>query len=220
MAARRRRRGLRASPRRRRRVRRNYMNAGMLMNPRRRRRARRSYRRRRAYAMNPRRRSMRRRSYRRHYRRNPRLMGFSLPPLDAVLGVGAGVVVPPIVTGYILKMLPAEWSSNRGMYWVVKAASVFLPSMAVRQLWSRRVGNFMLIGGVASLAIDAVREFLPGVLPGMGSQPFLGKYYGSNGRLGAYYERVTSEVPYGRPKASLPPILDNVPERLSPGARF
>ena len=107
------RRGRKNSPRRRaRRVRRNYAASGLIANPRRRRRARR-----RRVSLNPRR---RRRSVRvnarRRYRRNPGLgsvMGIGLPPLDAVLFTGAGLVIPPVMTSYLMSMLPATITSSK-----------------------------------------------------------------------------------------------------------
>lgn len=207
----RRRRGRKASSRRRRRTRRNYYGPGMLLNPKRRRRGRKASpkrRRRSALRGNP-----RHRRARRHYRRNPGIMGITLPPLDAVLATGAGVVVPPIVAGYVMKMLPADWQTSRATYWLVKIGSAIVPSMIVRQYVNRRWGNFMLIGGAASLAIDAVRKFMPGVIPGLGAQPFLG-------RMGAYYDRPQNIVPYGRPRAALTPMMEGVPDRLMPQTRF
>ena len=225
MAKSRRRRGRKGTSRRRR-VRRNYAASGLIANPRRRRRSYR--RRRRAYAMNPRRRvrRARRRHVRRHYRRNPALMGFSLPPLDAVLFTGAGLVLPPVMASFLMGYLPDSLKTSKAAYYGVKAASVLIPAMLVRRFVSRRAGNFLLVGGAASFAIDLVREFAPSLLPassGVSGQPFLG-----------FYERMPNRIPMtatpgmGRyssvPVRSMPvqrtPLLSQTPERLSPGARF
>lgn len=221
---RRRRRGRKGTSRRRR-VRRNYAASGLIANPRRRRRSYR--RRRRAYAMNPRRRvrRVRRRHVRRHYRRNPGLMGITLPPLDAVLFTGAGLVIPPVMTSFLMNYLPATLKTSKAAYYGVKAAAVIIPSMLVRKFVSRRAGNFMLVGGAASFAVDLVREFAPNLLPApaVSGQPFLG-----------FYERMPSRIPMtatpgmGRyasvPVRSMPvqrtPLLSQTPERLAPGARF
>ena len=152
-------------------------------------------------------------------------MGFSLPPLDAVLFTGAGIVLPPVMTSFLMGYLPADWKTSKAAYYGVKVASVLIPSMLVRKFVSRRAGNLMLVGGAASFAIDLVREFMPNLLPAasVGAQPFLG-----------FYERMPNRVPMtatpgmGR-YASIPvrsqaiqrtPLLSVTPERLSPGARF
>lgn len=224
----RRRRGRKSAAPRRRRTRRNYTAAGMTNPPRRRRRSRR----RRSYGLNPRRRrryySRNRRRTVRRYRRNPAgavsLMGFSLPPLDAVLFTGAGFLIPPIVTSYAMQYLPATWRTSKAAYYGVKAASVLVPSMIVKRFISRRAGNLMLIGGAASFVIDLVREFAPTLLPataGIGAQPFLGNGVG-------FYERMPRSAGMGRyasmPVRTMPvqrtPLLSATPERLSPSSRF
>jgi len=219
----------RASPRRRRRARRNYAASGLIANPR---RKRRSYRRRTRLATNPRHHRRRRRTAsrlrgRRHYRRNPALMGFTLPPMDAVLWTGVGLVIPPIMTSMVMGYLPADWKSSKAAYYGVKVASVLVPSMLVRRFVSQRAGNLMLIGGAASFVIDLVREFAPRLLPGatIGAQPFLGNGMG-------FYERMPSRIPAGNGMGrytSMPvrsqamqrtPLLSATPERLSPQSRF
>jgi hypothetical protein len=146
-------------------------------------------------------------------------MGISLPSIQDVLFTGAGIVIPPVMTSFLLGYLPADWRTSKAAYYGVKAASVLIPSMIVKKFVSRRAGNLMLIGGAASFAIDLVREFAPSLLPGggVGAQPFLG-----------FYERMPRQVGMGRyssmPVRSVPvqrtPLLSMTPERLSPGARY
>lgn len=227
MARRKARRGRKNSPRRaRRRVRRNYASAGMV-NPRRRRARRRT---RRTYALNPRRRRGYRRNVRRRrsYRRNPSVLGlgFNFPPLDAVLFTGTGLIVPPIVASYIMPLLPESIRSSRAGYYAVKAASVLIPSMVVRKFVSRRAGNYLLIGGFASFALDLMREFMPNLLPTttMSGQPFLGFYErmptaripaANNGGMGRYASIPVRSVPVQRT-----PLVALTPERLMPSGRF
>lgn len=217
MAARRRRRTTR---RRASVARRNYYGAGMVANPPRRRK--------RSYRMNRRKRSYRRNMHppfyaankrgRRRYRRNPngimrrgRLFGFSVPPLDAVLWTGAGLIVPPILTPMVMAALPSTWRTTP-VQWVVRVASVIVPPMIVGQFVGRREGNLMLIGSGASFVLDLIREFAPGVIPGLSGQPLLGSYFARPTNQGV--------MPYRRPASGLPPIIAAVPERLSPSARF
>jgi hypothetical protein len=206
----------------RRRARRNYYGAGMLANrPRRRRRS--VSRRRSAVArMNPRRRRSRSRSI---FRSNPRkIFGFEMPPLDAVLFTGVGLIVPNQVAGYLMGFLPtsitknADGTTSQPVSWLVKVASVLLPSLAVRKFVSPRAGNFMLVGGASGLVLDAIKTFMPGVIPGLGYQPLLGEYVSPG--LSGYFDRPTGVVPYRRPSSGLTPILQNTPDRLSPAGRF
>jgi hypothetical protein len=154
-------------------------------------------------------------------------MGFTLPPMDAVLWTGVGLVVPPIMTSMVMGYLPADWKSSKAAYYGVKVASVLVPSMLVRRFVSQRAGNLMLVGGAASLVIDLVRDFAPGLLPGasIGAQPFLGFYERmpfptprglmGNGGMGRY-----TSVPVTSRNVQRTPLLMETPERLMPGARF
>lgn len=216
----------RRKPRRRRAAKRNYTSTGMLLNPKRRRR--RASGRRNVMVTNPRRRRSIGRARRvRRYRRNPgllggrsmSLMGFSLPPLDAVAFVGAGLIVPPLVTSYIMTMLPADWKTSKAAYYGVKAVSVLVPAMLLKQFVSPRAGNLMLLGGAASFVIDLIKDFAPGVIPGLGVQPFLG-YYPSMGipsrQLGTYPGRGGAQ----RLPGLLSPMIASTPDRLNPAGRF
>jgi len=213
---RRRRRHVMANPRRRR-ARRNYSSAGMVaMNPRRRRRhARRNYRR-----------VMRRH----HARRNPSLMGFTLPPTMDIISVGAGLIVPPMLANYVFNNFVAGTSmgTSKWAYLGVEAASVAVTGMAVRRFVSVHAGNMVLLGGAARLVIDAVQTLAPSLLPsvampaGLSGQPFLGFYEQRpmlpNPGLGKYYMR----APGGGVQAGTGPgrMIQQVPARLDPNARF
>jgi hypothetical protein len=154
------------------------------------------------------------RNRRRHYRRNPdagmSVLGLQLPPIDAVLFVGAGFITPPIVSGMLMGFVPDGYKTNSAVIWVVKGASVLLPSMLVRQFISRRAGNLMLIGGAVSFGLDLLRTFAPGVIPGLGYQPLLGAFVGPVQRLPVV----------GPPRAALAPMISSAPTRLSPDTRF
>jgi len=225
MAARKnRRRGTRRYTRRRAR-----RNPGLMLNPRRRRRtyrrrARRNPARVRHYAAarNPRRR--RARISRRRYRRNPSLGGFTLPPMDAVLYTAAGFIVPPMVQSFVMRFIPAAYQANQGVQWAVKAASAIVPPMLVKKFVSQRAGNLMLLGGVVSLAIDAVRTFAPGVIPGLSGQPFLGRYYNMNNQpgMGKYIDRGGQRRALAGPGGGgqMAQIFQGVPERLQASNRF
>lgn len=188
------------------------------MNPRRRRRSG-GRRRRRSYTARRVRHNVymplnrrRRRSGGRRVRSNPQVFGLSLPPLDAVLWVGAGAVLPPIVSNYAMRYIPETWKASPAAMWAVKAASVVVPSLLVRKFVSRRAGNLMLIGGATYFVLDFVKSTWPGLVPGLGHQPMLGAYYSqvNAGRVSRFPQRSNG----------LPPMLSNAPERLNPANRF
>ena len=208
---RRRRRARLNPPRRRRRARRNYASAGMVaMNPRRRRHhARRN-----------------RRVMRRHRsRRNPSLMGFTLPPTMDVLSVGTGLIVPPMLANYVFNNFVAgtSFGTSKWAYLGVEAASVAVTGMAVRRFVNVHAGNLVLLGGAARLVIDAVQTLAPSLLPGvampsgLSGQPFLGFYEQrprlANPGLGKYYNRTNTGAGPGR-------MIQQIPARLDPNARF
>ena len=152
---------------------------------------------------------------RRRARRNPQLLGFQLPALTDVVFTGAGFIVPPMLTSYVMKWIPDEYKTNQAVVWLVKGASVLVPSLAVRKFVSQRAGNLMLLGGAVSFAIDLVKTFAPGVIPGLGAQPFLG-YYNNMPQtrgLGKYAGR-------GGGGQGLPPMISSTPTRLMPTERY
>lgn len=147
----------------------------------------------------------------RRYRHNDpgslTLAGIKFPPLDAVLWVGAGVVVPPLVTAQVMKYIPASWQGNMATTWLVKVASVVVPGILLRRFVNHRAGNLFMVGGLASLVIDAIRTYAPGMIPGLGYQPLLGAYF-------------TPGAAAARPRAALPPMIQDAPTRLDPQHRF
>jgi hypothetical protein len=223
MRKRRTRRGRKNSPRRR--ARRNYYSAGMLANrPRRRRRARTNTRRRaRRNVYMP---MLNRKRGRRRARRNPGLLGgrsmsilgFQMPPMDAVLFTAAGLIGPGLVSTQILSFIPASWKTNADgtpnqlTMWATKIASVLIPAFLIRRFINVRAGNLFLIGGSAGLAMDALKTFAPGLIPGLngiGSQPLLGAYF--------QQPRAVSNFPR---QARVPAMIADAPDRLSPQGRF
>lgn len=169
--------------------------------------------------------------YRRHRaRRNPKLLGFTLPPTMDIVGVGAGLVVPPMVANYIWNNFVAgtSMSTSKWAYLGVEAASVAITGFAVRRFVNVRVGNMVLLGGAARFVIDLIQNLAPTLLPsvamptglsGMGAQPFLGYYERRpmlpNPGLGKYYYGSGS-----RTQSQPGRMIQAIPERLDPGNRF
>jgi hypothetical protein len=132
----------------------------VIANPRRRRRRHA----RRHYSMNP------RRHHRRRYRRNPSFLGgsfFSLPPLQSVLYAGVGFVAPPVVEGFANQFLPATITTSTIGRYAVKIASVLGLTWLAKSLVGREQAKMVGVGGGAYVLISAIREFAPGVIPGL-----------------------------------------------------
>lgn len=152
MAARRRvRRSRKASPRRRarkaaprRKARRNFPTAGLAFNPRRRRRAK----------ANPRR-------HHRRARRNPALLGVSLPPIQMIAWGAGGFLAPPMVEGFVNKFLPAEITSSTIGRYAVKIAAVLGLTLLVKKILSNKEAFPVAMGGSMYIVVSAVNEFAP-----------------------------------------------------------
>lgn len=179
-----------------RRARRNpYPVAGLAINPRRRRRTTRT--RTRAVARrNPRVRAVKRR--RTSYRRNPAILGISLPPLQSVLFAGVGFIAPPIVEGFLSGFIPASLQSSTIGKYALRIGSVLALSFAAKQFVGAEQAKMVAIGGGAYVLTTAISEFAPGMIPGLSG------YVPSNG-MGAY---ITASGPtmqsLGMPQASFP----------------
>ena len=119
---------------------------------------------------------------RRRYRRNPgggagtSIMGFRLPPLQSVLYTGGGLIGAPIVEGFLTRYMPVELSSNVVGKYAVRIASVLGLSWIAKAVLGREAARMVGIGGGAYVVIQAVREFAPGVIPGMAAYATMGSY--------------------------------------------
>lgn len=143
---------------------------------------------------------------------NPGVLGFSVPSITSVAAVGAGLIVPPMVAAQIMKYVPASLAGNPIVGWVVRAAAVVLPAWAVRKYISRSAGDLMLIAGGAGLAMDVVKAYMPGVIPGLGFQPMLGQYVQRRNLSGPSLARQVG--------LRVPLSIATTPERMSPVSRM
>lgn len=149
--------------------------------------------------VNPRRRHRRRsyvarRRHRRYARRNP-VFGnlFSGNTLKMVAFTGAGLAGVPFVEGFIAsavpQIYPADPSTRKLVSYGVKIASAWGLSWGVGKIAGHDAGRATLIGGLAFVAVTALRDLgvfgllTPATttgtgkyLRGAGSQPLLGRY--------------------------------------------
>jgi hypothetical protein len=134
------------------------------------------------FAVNPRRRRRRRvmarARRRRAFRRNPAVFGLTLPPLQSVLYVGAGFVGVPLAEGFLSRVIPASLSGSAIGKYAVRVGAVIGLSMLAKMVLGREEAKFVGIGGGAYVLVSAVREFAPGMIPGLNSYvaPSLGAY--------------------------------------------
>lgn len=195
------------------------------------RRARRNYAATGLVAMNPRRRHRRHahrnpqvRRHRRHFaRRNPQLLGFSLPPIMDIAMVSTGMVLSPMVANYVFNNFVAGTSmgTSKWAYLGVEAASVLALGWAAKKFVGGSQGNLVLIGGGVRFVLDAIQILAPTLLPssampaglqGMGAQPFLG-----------YYNRMPQRRAlgfYNNGTGAQGSMIRQIPDRLDPGFRF
>ena len=140
-----------------------------------RRRRRRSYRRNpypvAGIALNPRRRRHRRNPVmnRRRYRRNPggKILGLSLPPLQSVLYAGVGFVAVPITEGFLNQFLPLSITSTTLGKYAVRIGSVIGLTWLSKMVLGKNAATMVGIGGGAYVLVSAVKEFAPGMIPGL-----------------------------------------------------
>ncbi len=156
-AARRGRKNAPARKRRSTRRRRNWLSPGMVVaaNPHRRRRSR-------ARSANP-----KRRHHRRH--RNPAFMGLTIPPIKSVVFAGIGFAGPAFVSGFVSTTFPSVMTQLTSMgllgKYILKVGSILGLTMLTKRFVGVNEGNMVLIGGGVNVALSAVNDFAPGILP-------------------------------------------------------
>lgn len=158
-------------------------------------------RKRRSYARNPRR--------HRRYRRNAPMLsviGFNQPMLKAVGFTVLGVAGTPFVEGFVSRFVPATWAANKAVSYGVKFGSAYALHFGVKSFFGREAGRATFVGGLAYIALCAIKDFAPGLLgtgTAVSSQPLIGEYPSVRGRMGmgSY-------------------ITENAPDRLRAESRF
>ena len=194
--------GRKAMARRRRRVSRRRVRRHRVAAPRRvHRRRRRSYRRRRnpwpmagtVASINPRRRRRRgrRASPRRHRRgkRNPRILGLTFPPVEAVAFGALGYLATPMVEGFINGVLPVSITTTTIGKYATRIASVLGLTWLAKMAGLRGRAAMIGIGGGMYVATSALKEFASGMIPlsAAAALPQVSAYaLPTLGRMGSY----------------------------------
>jgi hypothetical protein len=126
-------------------------------------------------SMNPRRKSRRGRKRsnprrKRHsYRRNSAVLGIALPPMQSVIYAGVGFVAPPMLEGFLSRMLPVSLTANKLGKYAIRIASVLGVSYLTKMIIGSSEAKMVAIGGGAYVLTSAVSEFAPGMIPGLSS---------------------------------------------------
>lgn len=165
------------APRRRRSYKRNAFSVpgvALAANPRRRRRGRKA---------NP----GRRRS-RKSYRRNPAVLGMHLPALQTIGYVGIGFVGTPILEGFLASFLPTTFVTTTLGKYVARIGAMLGVTWGAKAVFGQGPANLVAIGGGLYVATSAIKDFAPGIIPGLSYMPSgLAAY---QNRLQAYQNRL------------------------------
>jgi len=160
-----------SNPRRRRAYRRNSFSVpgvALAANPRRRRRGRKN---------SP------RRHHRKGYRRNPAVLGMHLPALQTVAYVGVGFVGTPILEGFLSSFLPTTFATTTIGKYVARIGAMLGVTWLSRAVVGQGPSNLVAIGGGLYIVTSAIKDFAPGIIPGLGYTP---------AGLAAYQNRLTA----------------------------
>lgn len=154
---------------------------------------------------------------RRSYRRNPpavaagpRIFGFQLPAIDAIVWTGAGFVAPKALTSIVMGFVPDAWKTNALVGWAARTVAALVPYIALRKMVSPRASNHFLVGAGTAFVLDLARTFAPGMIPGLdGYLPI------PDHRFSAPARQQQQLVPFPRPR-----IQSDLPARLTPAQGF
>jgi hypothetical protein len=124
------------------------------------------------------------------YRRNPALLGISLPPLQSVIYAGVGFVGVPVVEGFLSRMLPVSLTGSTIGKYATRIGALLGLSFLTKMILGSSESKMVAIGGGAYVLTTAVSEFAPGLIPAAGMRAYrpatLGAYAASTRRqLGA-----------------------------------
>jgi hypothetical protein len=136
---------------------------------------------------NPRRYSSRSRGYaykrRRRGRRNPpgavKVLGMTMPPLQPVLYGTLGFALPPVVEGFVSQWVPVDFATSTLGKYVIKIGAVLGLTWAAKSMLGSNEAKAVAIGGGMYVATSAIRDFMPGVIPGLGSYVPVSRQLGS-----------------------------------------
>lgn len=111
------------------------------------------------------------RRHRRRRRHNPvggRSRGFfGLPPLQTIVYVGVGAVGTPVAEGFINQFLPLSITSSVLGKYAVRIGTLLGLTMLSKSLLGKERAKLIAIGGGVYVLTSAIKEFAPGIIPGL-----------------------------------------------------
>lgn len=120
------------------------------------------------------------------YRRNPAILGISLPPLQSVIYAGVGFVGVPILEGFLSKFLPVSLTGSTIGKYATRIGAVLGLSFIAKMVIGASEAKMVAIGGGAYVLTGAITEFAPGLIPAQGVQAYRNATLGRMGGMQAY----------------------------------
>jgi len=144
----------------------------------------------------------RRRKGKKRYRRNPAVFGLQLPALQTVAYVGIGFVGTPVLEGFLSSFMPTTFATSTLGKYVIRIGSLLGLSWAGRAVMGKTQGNMIAIGGGVYLVTSLIKDFMPGVIPGLsqyvpGIAAYQTRLSAYQTRLSAYDKRMLGQMPRG-----------------------
>ena len=140
----------------RRKARKNFPTAGLAFNPRRKTRTYSMKKSRGVYRAksNPRRKSHR-------GRRNPAVLGVTLPPMNMIAWGAGGFIAPPMVENFVSQFLPTEFATSVMGRYALKIGSVLGLTYLTKTVLSAKEAFPVALGGSLYVVVSAINEFMP-----------------------------------------------------------
>src|SRR5262245_55262885 len=112
------------------------------------------------------------RRHRRSYRRNPAILGISLPPLQSVIYAGVGFVGVPLAEGFLSRMLPISLTGSTIGKYATRIGALLGLSFLTKMVIGSSESKMVAIGGGAYVLTSAISEFAPGLIPAAGMSAY------------------------------------------------
>lgn len=136
------------------------------------------------------------RRHRRRSRRNPAILGFQVPALQPVLYAGAGfagsIALESVLTSGTTPIIPVTITGTTLGKYAVRVGCVVATAYLAKMMLGGEKAKMVGIGGGVYVLTSAIKEFAPGIVPGMAAyRPLngMGTYRGLN---------AARVVPFGR----------------------
>lgn len=104
-----------------------------------------------------------------HRRRNPAFFGVDFPSVKTIAFAGIGFAGPSFVSGFLTTTVPTIMTTitNMGILgkYVVRIGAVVGLAALTKRFVGSQEAQAVMIGGTANIALTAINDFVPGILP-------------------------------------------------------